>query len=892
MNFHRNFSPEEGESYAITTGYDGVQSSNHVIVRNLFINCDNAVLVKDSSWINFENNTIVGCTGSGVNFDEPLESGIDPGEGGYLAGNIFWNTPRPLGNYYVNDPQWGTTDISVDYSIIPTEWHHLGIGNIEADPVFVDPNGDFHLKAGSAGIGTGPLGLDMGAYVPGGAVISGEPDEVTYQTSAKLIVGGPGITHYKYSINDPIGPWSQERSVDMPVEMTGLRNGESYVVFVIGKDASGYWQSEDKPTVSRTWTIDTSCLNLVINEVLAVNSLAFEHENTYPDLIELYYDGPTSLNLSGMSISDNPDEPAKFVFPEGTTIKPNEYLILYADSETTTSGIHLGFALKGNGECIYLYDNNGELLDSIEFGLQLPDFSIGRVGQNGKWRLTMPTFGQANLIQPMGDPRKIKINEWLANGDVLFNDDFIELFNPGDLPIDLSSLYLTDNPETQPDKSRLGPLSFIADQGYAVFRADGRDRPGHVNFRLSADVELIGLFDSELKGIDRVIYGPQTTNVSQGRIPDGMDNFEFFELPSPGITNRSNVLSNLTVTTLFSEVADKYVIVPTGDIGEQWKAETIYDDSSWLLSSGRAGGIGFERSAGYENLIDLDIQAQMYQLNTSCYIRIPFNVDVELNGITELILKVKYDDGFVAYLNGIEVARRNFTGTPAWNSNASASHSDSEAVVFENIDISEFISGLRTGNNILAIQGMNRSLTSSDMLISAELDATIATSNDDYPFADVMELLYGLRITELMYHASIGSSFDYIELQNIGQTSMNLNGVYFSKGIEFTFPEMILEAGQYIVVVADETSFKAMYGQSINIAGEYSGNLSNSGEEIVLSIPLPLEAAILRFDYSDTWYPTTDGDGDSLVIKDVFAPSAAWDNSENWQPATPTPGRP
>jgi hypothetical protein len=121
---------------------------------------------------------------------------------------------------------------------------------------------------------------------------------------------------------------------------------------------------------------------------------------------------------------------------------------------------------------------------------------------------------------------------------------------------------------------------------------------------------------------------------------------------------------------------------------------------------------------------------------------------------------------------------------------------------------------------------------------------------------------------------------------------MNLNGVYFSKGIEFTFPEMILEAGQYVVVVADEASFKAMYGQNINIAGEYSGNLSNSGEEIVLSIPLPIEAAILRFDYSDTWYPTTDGDGDSLVIKDVFAPSAAWDDSDNWQPGTPTPGRP
>jgi hypothetical protein len=532
--------------------------------------------------------------------------------------------------------------------------------------------------------------------------------------------------------------------------------------------------------------------------------------------------------------------------------------------------------------------------------LQLPDLSIGRIGYDAQtskssvesWKLTVPTFGQANIAQPVGDPKTLRINEWLANGEVLFNDDFIELFNPHALPVNLSNLYLTDNPETQPDKFQLGPLSFIAGQGFAVFRADNRDRPGHVNFRLSADVEIIGLCDAELKEIDRVIYGPQTTNASQGRMPDGTDSLEFFELPSPRVANRLGVLSSFTVTTLFSEDADKYAMVPTGEIGPEWKTETDFDNSTWVFSSGRAGGIGYERNSGYESFIHLDLGAEMYQVNTSCYVRIPFSVDVDLNSITELILKIRYDDGFIAYLNGVELARRNFTTTPAWNSNASASHSDSEAIVFENIDVSEFISNLKQGDNILAIQGMNRSLTSSDMLISAELDATIATSPDDYPFDDVLDLLYGLRITELMYHASIGSNFDYIELQNIGQTTLNLNGVNFSKGIDFTFPEMVLEAGQYVVVVADLAYFQAAYGKNINVAGQYSGSLSNGGEEIVLSIPQPMEAAILRFDYNDTWYATTDGGGDSLVIRDVFAPPAAWDKEQSWQPAIPTPGRP
>jgi len=55
-----------------------------------------------------------------------------------------------------------------------------------------------------------------------------------------------------------------------------------------------------------------------------------------------------------------------------------------------------------------------------------------------------------------------------------------------------------------------------------------------VDFRLSADTEMIGLFDAGLNQIDKVLYGPQTTDVSYGRAPNGSDGFEFMELPTPG----------------------------------------------------------------------------------------------------------------------------------------------------------------------------------------------------------------------------------------------------------------------------------------------------------------------------------------------------------------------
>jgi hypothetical protein len=283
----------------------------------------------------------------------------------------------------------------------------------------------------------------------------------------------------------------------------------------------------------------------------------------------------------------------------------------------------------------------------------------------------------------------------------------------------------------------------------------------------------------------------------------------------------------------------------------------------------------------------------MYNINTTCYIRIPFGMDAEdLSKLTALSLKIRYDDGFVAYLNGIEIARRNFNGTPAWNSRSSASHVDSAAIVLEPIDVSPFIGYLQRGSNILAIHGLNDNLTSSDMLISMELEGTLTTPPADSPFAGAMELLAGLRITELMYHAATGSTFDYIELANVGQTALNLTGVRLSGGIDFTFGALMLPAGQYVVVVDNAAAFGAAYGANLPVAGEYDGSLNNGGEKIVLQLPSPLEAAILRFEYSDSWYPATDGGGEALVIADPLAHPATWAWPESWRPATPTPGTP
>ena len=92
-----------------------------------------------------------------------------------------------------------------------------------------------------------------------------------------------------------------------------------------------------------------------------------------------------------------------------------------------------------------------------------------------------------------------------------------------------------------------------------------------------------------------------------------------------------------------------------------------------------------------------------------------------------LTLKVRYDDGFVAYINGTEVARVNIPGSPGelvpWDESASSNHSDNLAEQFLAIDATAGVPHLRAGNNVLAIQALNSGKASSDFLIWPKLEA-------------------------------------------------------------------------------------------------------------------------------------------------------------------------
>jgi hypothetical protein len=121
----------------------------------------------------------------------------------------------------------------------------------------------------------------------------------------------------------------------------------------------------------------------------------------------------------------------------------------------------------------------------------------------------------------------------------------------------------------------------------------------------------------------------------------------------------------------------------------------------------------------------------MYGSNASVYVRIPFNVG-NTSGLTSLTLRVKYNDGFVAFLNGTEIAGRNAPGVADWNSMATATHS---SALTEDIVVPGGVGLLRTGNNVLAVQGLNIETTNSDFSLEPQLIGTLAVPGSNAFFS-------------------------------------------------------------------------------------------------------------------------------------------------------------
>ncbi|MCC7373264.1 MAG: lamin tail domain-containing protein [Verrucomicrobiales bacterium] len=550
LRFHRD-DPRESLSAGVATDL----SADIVAVRNWFIDCDNGVLLKNGAQLTSQHNLYLGQLEAAIVVGS-TNPAVLPAGAMSSSGDIFWKNAHTL------DPRDTAvaleSKLSIAQSLIDDPLA-AGHGNRSGDPLFVNETNDFRLRPGSPALGSGPNGLDIGPIVPAGVSIAGEPPPITPRPDATLTFGGPGITHYLYRLDQDAFS-TNAIPISTPLVLTNLAPG-THQVAAIGRNSAGVWQSPDQAAISRSWTVDPALRRLVINEVLARNAGAFNHHGTTPDAVELYNAGAAVIDLAGMQLTDDPDRPGRFVFPQGTLLEPGAFLVLLADDPNSTAGLHLGFGLDGSGDRLELREavnRGGQLLDAVEFGLQIPNLSLSR-NARGAWTLGSPTLGAANVELSFGDPSRLRLSEWLAAGG---SDDFVELQNPSDLPVPLAGVSLTDKPLGLPNRDVFPPLSFLGPRAFVSLIADNdaAERADHLAFKLSRDQGELAVFSAQGDPIDRVAYNAQRTGVSEGRRNPADLAFVAFADPTPGAPNRQNLAPSIELST---PVDRQFVAFPT-----------------------------------------------------------------------------------------------------------------------------------------------------------------------------------------------------------------------------------------------------------------------------------------------------------------------------------------
>ncbi len=321
-------------------------------------------------------------------------------------------------------------------------------------------------------------------------------------------------------------------------------------------------------------------------------------------------------------------------------------------------------------------------------------------------------------------------------------------------------------------------------------------------------------------------------------------------------------------TILIPSFAPAIVLVPTdGTLGTTWTGgNEPFDDSAWIQGSGKTTGVGYETTPeNFQTLIKTSVLSQMYgdTGNASVYIRIPFD-PADPATVETLLLLMKFDDGFVAYLNGQEVAHYYAPGRDGntlplvWNSHSTNSYSDSDAVVFRTFDITDNKAYLKPGRNILAIHGLNWSTGSTDMLILPELHVRKQLR----PYVPFHE-----------------SPQEWIELYNKSDRTVDLGGWKLRGGIEYDFPDStFLESDHYLVVTSQVESLRTIY-PDIDILGNFSGQLSDKDDRISLLDPTGNIADRMRYFDRGYWPAYADAGGSSLELCDPRADNAeaaAW----------------
>ncbi|MHC4642514.1 MAG: chitobiase/beta-hexosaminidase C-terminal domain-containing protein [Planctomycetota bacterium] len=500
------------------------------------------------------------------------------------------------------------------------------------------------------------------------------------------------------------------------------------------------------------------------------------------DWIEIYNPTDTTVNLDGWYLTDNDSNLTKWQFPDGLEIKSGEFLIVFASDKTYENNpynypyldlgghYHTNFELdKDSGEYLALVAPDGMAIIHEywpEFPIQLTDVSYGLtqyastlVSAGATASYHVPTSGDAvlgtgwNAVDfddstwdtgktglgfGVGGESRVAYNDCVYRSSDQYIGENVTTYGIGSGFSGSTSGTLVD----QATGDDTGITVALTQSGGVNWQPD----PGGGGSDCAIGTDAYNTFGgiADMTGV--IYYG------SVGWWVDltftGLDpatDYTFATSANRGNSSYTNRWATYTITG-----ADTYTNASTSGVDvladdkvrfntgynytdgyvARWTGITATDgtfkvraEADPSSSEGRKAYTFdvFKLEGGFSGT---NVKNEMLGVNASLWMRTEFNLELGESEIFDtLTLRVKYEDGFVAYLNGQQVASRNAPSSVQWNSTADSNRPIQDASVFEVINLTAFLSALQTGKNVLAIHALNDGSTDPNFLILPELTA-------------------------------------------------------------------------------------------------------------------------------------------------------------------------
>ncbi|MBN1675890.1 MAG: chitobiase/beta-hexosaminidase C-terminal domain-containing protein [Kiritimatiellae bacterium] len=536
----------------------------------------------------------------------------------------------------------------------------------------------------------------------------------------------------------------------------GEANGLGYSLVAVNPDADlcdpSNWRASNLIGGSPGYDEGAAC-RVVVNEALTHTDLP------YIDAIELYNEGAASADIGGWYLSDSAADYWKFRIPDATVLPAFGYLVFDEDDFNTDTNDPACFGLGSHGDEIYLtrWDASSNMLylAQVEFGAAENGVSFGRyLRSDGVADFTVQTtrtLGSANADPKFGP---VVINEVMyhpADGE----DEFIELHNSSESTVKLYDQSIPSNTwkvaggvdYVFPAGIELAPgeIALVVGTSAAAFRT---------KYAIPPEIRIFGPYTGVLDNagetirlqrpdypdvegipwivVDRLAYSDDTP---WPKSADG-DGPSLERLDADSYGNDPVNWSASAASGGTPGAANSGALVPKAagwkyhdrgqDLGTAWR-QPAYDDSGWSLGH---APLGYEVPDALNTVVSYGDNPENKHITT--YFRKSFTLAADPANVTNLTLQARYDDGFVAYLNGQEVVRSAMPGGTVSYTTCAFSHSPSDHEAF---DLSAQAGKLTTGVNVLAVELHQSAPASADLFMDVAL--TCAVSHGTPPAAPV-----------------------------------------------------------------------------------------------------------------------------------------------------------